>query len=274
MAWAVTAGQSLTALNSATTPRTIAISGGAYDTGVINVQGLNSYAINVLAYCSTQGTSLAPLTTQIQLIWYADPQGTFEIYRESWWGWLGNGSGVAEPIVGRGPMSGPYMRVLVVNSSSATTFTLANFWLWGVATAMNASEWRQKVPGNLTSGITLNYTPVFDGSDGVLESLAAFPISAGVTVWQPMPLFTGSVWFSYQTTVVLANSFTVGAAFDLQNGGIIAGTSIQNLIWSPGNTANTMVEQIIIAPRSPMYYVIHSTATSPNVILTAFGSPP
>lgn len=244
-----------------------------YSTGIIACGNYLSYNLTMTAYCGSQGTALAPLQSQVLVQFFADAAGTVELFRERWWGWLGNAAGAAEPMHGTGPVHAPYMQVQVINFNSAgVNVTMPLFALWGTSRPVSRSRWVQGMPSGITSGITtLTTLGGYPADDGVLLEIDNLPTAINNTYWMPIPLWPGTVYIRYGGAILAKNWF-IAEARNLLNSNVLAGGNAQGILVFQNSTAATELEATIVAPQAPLYTVWNTDAThTPSIALTLTG---
>lgn len=247
---------------------------GSATTGVLDCLNYQSYDLAFNAHCANQANNGAPLVTEIILSWYSDAAGTNLVFQEQWWTWLTNSTATAVTAFGTGPHHARYFKVTLANISAGFAFTIDSIFVYGTQRPQTGSTWRQNAPagGSMNSGLTMllpsGGTPAPGLDNELCNLIDNATTAANATVWQPYALCPGPFWVRYRTETALANDFIIASASSLLNGSVIAGTGAQGTLWEAGNTAATNYTANLISPRSPMYSVIHATATAPTVSIT------
>ena len=253
--------------------QTVPANGGSFATPVIDVTSYTSFALEVTAHCGLQSNVSAPLTSQILLQWFADLAGTILLYSERWYGWLGSSTGVATPVMFSGPMFGPFMKITVINAPGTTqAFSIDSGHLWGTGRTLNKIDARQIPPTSMFAGINILLAGGSFGDDNILFEGNVSLIANG-TNWQPLPLHAGPVSIRFAMgSVALANNFIVADGADAVNGSVIAGTGCPGIIWDTSAAASAPSVLVnLTAPRAPLFFVAHATATPPSFTFSAEG---
>ena len=249
----------------------ITITPGSSQSGpVVNVSNYLGYNVNIQAYVGSQNVAGAALALSTVITWYADVLGTVPVYRETWESWLANSAGNVAPVNGAGQMHGPYMRVMFLNQGTVSNVTVVAYTMWGTQRLFNRSDWRQSTPAGMNSGVsTIVPLPSVDGSDGILAGLFAFNMPANAAQWLPLPLMAGPVSMRFQTSQMLASSAVIATGAALLNGNITFGVGTPGTIWLIPNVAGQESTTEIIAPNSPLFLAVKSTASAPAISFAA-----
>jgi len=254
--------------------QTIAANGNSYMTPVQDVRAYTSFALELTAHCGAQANVGAPLTSQILMQWWADAGATILLYNERWYGWLGNAIGVATPVMFSGPMFGPYMTVTVFNPTGTTqTITIDSGHLWGTGRTLTAITARQIPPTAMFAGVNQFLAGGTFGDDNILWE-GPVNIVANGTNWQPLPLHAGNVQVRFAMgSVALANNFVVCDGSSQNNGNLVPGTGCPGIIWDTSGAASSpSVIVNLVAPRGPLFWIAHATATPPSFTLSVEGA--
>lgn len=199
------------------------------------------------------------MVSQVLLTWFADPLGTIPIWQERWWGWLGNSSANASPMLGAGAIRGPYMQVKVQNVSSTAAITISQVSLFGNGLPyVGESDWRQNVPAGITgSGFAQTSPGSSFGDDNILFDVVGLVPAVGVT-WQPLPLSAGPIYLRFSTSLAMAQSSSFAHAAALVNGIMASGVGAPGLLINGFSAASTEYEITCIAPHAPCYLIINA----------------
>lgn len=246
----------------------------ALTTGTENIgdcSGYTAFNLNVSPWCTSQGSVGAPLTLLVELRWFADAAFTQQVDDEGGWIWVTSSAPTVQTAYIKGPMQGRYLQLAFTNVSAAASLTL-NYQIYGTGRTLTKSYWYQPPPGvgQIASGITVLGAALPEVvNDDNLCLMSNVSVPASQTFWQPLAMKSPctSSWY-FQTSAVLSNAWALNVAAGLNNGAVVAGTGGQTAIWSPGNTAGTGFETQLVLPRAPSYFVVHSTATVPSIVVS------
>lgn len=243
--------------------------GGAFLSAALDMLNYTAFNITGYAYCTTQGTPGAPLTTQVNFAWYADAGLTQLLESIAGQVWVANANGGFGRFYISGPCHGRYLAVNIINGSGTVAMTLGNLQVYGTGRTINDNRWSQIPPyGNITSGVTII------GQQGPEDpsmpaALVNFSLAAGATQWYPLVLSNRIAFFQLSLSAPLGNNPVLNTAFDLQNGQVVAGATGLYEVWNPGNAAAAITTRIDL-PYYPTYMVFHnSSAGAINIGLTA-----
>lgn len=246
---------------------------GSVSTAVLNVSTYLSYDFNILAFCGSQGTANAPLNFQVLVQWYADGAGTIPVFQERWFGWLGNSLGNAASLECSGPMHGPFMKVTIFNvQPSLVAYTLQSATFWGTQRTSSQSDWRQSVPGGMTTGLSTIGAYGTPGDDNLLFEIDNSALGASQTLWQPFPLSTGLHFIRFRSSTVLNKDFVVSNFAANVNGGLgTGGTNTPGIVWDAGTAAAEETTTYWTA-HAPAWCIISTTASGATISMMVTGS--
>jgi len=243
----------------------------SFVTPILAVSTYNSYNFTTTAYTNSQTSTLAALTVQVLVTFYADPLGAQPLYSERWYGWSGNSSADAAPLKGRGPVAGPYMSFQIFNNSAISNMTLLATNLWGNNVVVPESDWRQDSVGGMNSGLgTIEGLPAAYGDDCILASVESLTIGTGMTEWQPLPLAKGPIYYRMRFSAVPATGVAIAVGAGLQYGSLASGPNGINVVAFTGTAATTEYTGVVTGGRSPLYIVIQTTSTTAVTVSYTF----
>lgn len=248
-------------------------SGASVSTAVLNVSTYLSYDFNILAFCGSQGTANAPLNFQVLVQWYADAAGTIPVFSERWFGWLGNSLGNAASMECTGPMHGPYMKVTIFNlQPSLVAYTLQSATFWGTQRTSSQSDWRQSVPGGMTTGLSTIGAYGTPGDDNLLFEIDGSALGASQTLWQPFPLSTGLQFVRLRPSTILNKDFVISNFAANVNGGLgTGGTGTPGIVWD-ATTAAAEETTTYWTAHAPAWCIISTTASGCTLSMMVTGS--
>ena len=160
-------------------------------------------------------------------------------------------------------MHGAYMTVNVsIPDTCTSSATLQYFNLFGSPRSVPWSDWRQDAfqvnPQN--NGLTIQ-SPGTSGYENSLCNAGNITLGAGSTVWIPCSLYAGPVYYRFQASAAPVNDPVIAAADNIRADGVIVGTGNPYVLVNiPGDTAEHF--GTFIAPRVPLYFVIHGNAAA------------
>jgi hypothetical protein len=255
-----------------------------YITAIVSMMEYQSYSLSVQCWCPAQGSTGAPFTMPVTLLWYADSNGSYLLEKETVWMWvINNSADISEfALRGGGPAKGAYAAIQFNNLSSSETINVAGIFFSGNGRAISKTRFTQPSPrGSLTTGISMfpiqniagtELTGYPDGSDGIICNESDNGNTASNNIyWLPLPLYSGKLYCRYATSEALANDFVLASAAPLFYGEIAAGTNTQGVVWNPGNTAGQDYVTEIIVGNEPLYFVVKTNSTAPIITVEIHG---
>jgi hypothetical protein len=255
--------------------QTITPAGGYNVVNQVDVSAYQSYDLNTYIY-TTAGAG-GPIVALYQLLWYDELISGIPVFEEQYWIWLGRTNAQYPDTMGAtGPMHGRYMTVNVSIPTTATgNATLQYFNLFGSPRPTQWSDWRQDAfeTNPSASGITIVPNGPFTGGyENVLCNVKGAALAAGATVWVPLNLYAGPVYLRFAANQVPNQDPVLCVADNIINTGITAGTASNQLILVNFSPDAAEHEVTLIAPRAPMYFVVHGiTSTTSNFDLNVIG---
>jgi hypothetical protein len=229
-----------------------------------NVTAFESYDLNTYIYAQSPGNVGSPIVALYQIEWFDDLSSGIPIFEEQWWIWLGRApAGFSDNHSAQGPMHGAYMSVAVsIPNTCTSSATLQYFNLFGSPRVVPWSDWRQDAfqvnPQN--NGLTV-LSPGTSGYENSLANVGSFALAANETRWVPCNLYAGPVYWRMQASVAPNNDPVIAAADNIRADGIVVGTAnTMTLVNITNDTAEH--SGTFIAPRVPLYFVIHGAAGS------------
>lgn len=244
--------------------QTINPASGFQIVSMANVTAYQSYDINTYIYANSPGAVGAPIVALYQLLWFDDLTSNIPVFEEQWWIWLGRApAGFADNHSGQGPMHGAYMTVNVsIPNTCLSSATLQYFNLFGSPRQVPWSDWRQDAfqvnPQN--NGLTAT-SPVTSGYENSLCNIGSLAMANNSTVWVPCNLYAGPVYYRFQASQIPNNDPIIAAADNIRADGIVVGTANPFVLVNFPMDASEH-EGSFIAPRVPLYFVIHVNATT------------
>jgi hypothetical protein len=249
-------------LSAGSVVATINPAGGFQIVSLANVTQFASYDLNTYLYAVSPGGAASPIVALFQLQWFDDTTSGIPIFEEQWWIWVGRApAGFSDNMGACGPMHGAYMTVNVsIPTACASSAILQYFNLFGSPRNIQYSDWRQDAfqvnPQN--NGLTV-LSPSTSGYENSLANIGSFGLAANETRWVPCNLYAGPVYYRFQASQVPNNDPVIAAADNITASGIVVGTSNPMTLVNITNDANEHFSTFI-APRVPMYFVIHGNA--------------
>lgn len=244
--------------------QTINPSNGYQIVGMANVTQFESYDLNTYIYAVSAGAVGAPIVALYQLQWFDDTTSGIPIFEEQWWIWLGRApAGFSDCHAAQGPMHGAYMTVNVSIPNTCTSSAILQYFnLFGSPRNVPWSDWRQDAfqvnPQN--NGLTVT-SPGTSGYENSLCNIGSLAMANGATVWVPISLYAGPVYYRFQASQIPNNDPIIAAADNIRAQDIVVGTANPFVLVNfPMDTAEH--EGTFIAPRVPLYFVIHVNATT------------
>lgn len=229
-----------------------------------NVSQFANYDLNMHGYAVTPGAIGAPIVALVQLQWFDDTVSNIPVFEEQWWIWLGRAAaGFNDNLSANGPMHGTYMTVNISIPNTCTSSAILQYFnLFGSPRATPWSDWRQDAfqvnPQN--NGLTIQ-SPGTSGYENSLCNAPNIALGAGATVWIPCNLYAGPVYWRYQASAAPVNDPVIAAADNIRAQDIIVGTgNTMTLVNIPNDAAEH--SGTFIAPRVPLYFVIHGNAAA------------
>ena len=246
---------------------------GSVSTAILAVSTYLSYDFNITAFCGSQGTANAPLNFQVLVQWFADNLGATPLFQERWFGWLGNSLGNASVLECTGPMHGPFMKVTIFNNQpSLVAYTLQGATFWGTQRTSSQSDWRQSVPGGMTTGLSTIGAYGTPGDDNLLFEIDGSALGASQTLWQPFPLCTGLQFIRFRSSTILNKDFVVSNFAGNVNGGLgTGGTGTPGIVWDAGTAAAEETTTYWTA-HAPAWCIISTTASGATLSMMVTGS--
>lgn len=243
---------------------TITPAGGVNMVNKINVTQFASYDLGFYLYAQSPGGVSSPIVALCQLLWFDDLTSNIPIYEEQWWVWVGRApAGFNDNMMGTGPMHGAYMTVNIsIPTACASNAILQYFQLFGSPRPQPWSDWRQDAfqvnPQN--NGLTV-VSPSTSGYENTLCN--AFQIAPGnnASVWIPISLYSGPVYWRFQASQIPNNDPVIAAADNITASQIVVGTANAVTLVNIPNDTNEHFGTFY-APRVPLYFVIHVNATT------------
>jgi hypothetical protein len=249
--------------------------GGTYTpVSLINVAQFASYDLNIFVFDNNGGGNVNDaVVVQAVLQWYDDLVSGIPVFEEDWWFYTGRVSAPSQTVAslaGSGPMHGQYMTVNINNNFGLNALTVQWFNLFGSARQLPYSDWRQNAGqvNPITNGITMQPGALGNGFDNILASADNTSVAANGSIWIPMCLYSGPVWYRFQTTLAPQNNTVICAAAFLSSGQIVFGTGNPTVLVNiPADTAEH--EGTFLAPRAPCYLAFHGNVAASSMSFTA-----
>lgn len=249
--------------------------GGTYQpVTLINVAQFASYDLNVYVFPNAGGGNIGDaVVVQAVLQWYDDLISGIPVFEEDWWFYTGRVSTPSQgtaSLAGAGPMHGQYLTVQINNNFGGNALTVQWFNLFGSARQLPYSDWRQNVNqvNPITNGVSIQPTTLGNGFDNILFSAGNVAIGAGASLWLPMGLYSGPVYYRYQASAAPQNDPVICAAAFLSSGQIVIGTGNPTVLVNlPADTAEH--EGTFLAPRAPCYMAFRGNAVASSMSFSA-----
>jgi hypothetical protein len=241
---------------------------------LVNVSQFSSYDLNTYIFQNNGGGGVGnTVVVQILIQWFDDLVSGIPVFEEDWWLYTGRVStpsqGVAS-LAGSGPMHGRYMTVQVNNNFGNNACTIQWLNLFGSNRTVPYSDWRQNASqvNPITNGLSIQSSVLGDGFDNILYSGGTMAIGASASIWLPMCLYSGPVWYRFQATAAPQNNVVICAAAFLAGGQIVFGTGNPTVLVNiPADTAEH--EGTFLAPRAPCYMAVHGNAAASSISFQA-----
>lgn len=277
-------GETTTLINF---PITLTVPGQSSSTfNFVNVQNYTSIDLAILAYCTSQSTTGAPVTYMLKLNWFDNAALTDLVYSESVFGYVGNSLANNVELSGSSPVHGQYLQIEVVNLATGASLIVGPLTVTGSFRTPVRSSWASSLVS--ASGITINGVttalPLYAGNaitdegatsgytgDLNLGSLPGTTPGSGLRAYL-LPLYAGPVWLRWGVaTAALTSPATIVDLSYVTSGNLAAGLNQPGIIWhDTNNTASSNISEMIDLPRSPCALVVNPAATS-NFAITLIG---
>jgi hypothetical protein len=135
--------------------------------------------------------------------------------------------------------------------------------VFGSPRQLQWSDWRQDAFEVDPETNGLAYTsPGTSSYENQLAAVNSVTVTSGSSIWVPIGLYAGPVFFRFQAGAAPQNAVCIASAENIRQGDLVVGTNTPNIISSAfGNDANDH-EVTLILPRSVCYIAIHGNAST------------
>lgn len=240
---------------------------------LVNVSQFDSYDINCFGFSQSPGTVNANIVLQIQLQWFDDLSSNIPVFEEDWWIWCGRAAPVSafNTLAGCGPMHGTYMTVNVfTTNTAAVNATLQYINIFGSRRTVPYSDWRQN--GSAVNPQSNGITVQAGGGtsfDNLLASVSNLALGASASVFIPLGLYSGPIYYRYQAAGTVPLHNVVIANMDGQvSGGLAPGTGTAGVLVNIAADTNEH-EGTFFAGRAPTAFIIQGGATTTTISFQA-----
>lgn len=227
-----------------------------------NVSSFASYDLNMYGFSTSPGVLVIPVTLQ----WYDDLVSGIPVFEEDWWIWAGRAAPVSANsyLAASGPMHGQYLTVTISNIST-TGLTIQYFNFFGSNRTVPYSDWRQNAVAvnPLTGGLTTGApNATADAFDNVLLGVDNGAVGAGASLWFPVGLYAGPIYFRFSINAVPTQNITLCSTEGLVSGNLIPGSAGPGILLNFSPAANAEIETLLDAPRAPLALIVHGNAAA------------
>lgn len=238
---------------------------------LVNVSQFASYDINLSIVASSPGSVGAALAIPVVIQWFDDLVSGIPVFEEDWWVWTGRAnSAFTNTLAGCGPMHGQYMTVTLQNNFASFGVTVQYLNLFGSNRPLSYSDWRQNMTlvQPQSNGITLVQSPVGSSFDNLLASVNNANISASSLIFVPLGLYSGPVYFRYQSSAAPLHNVVICSVEGETGGSLVAGTGNTGVLVNiAADTAEH--EGTFFAPRSALAFIYQAPAAGATVSFQA-----